>query len=101
MVWNDNTAGNQDNLYRRSTNAGSTFPNVIKNLSSNAGDSTFPAIAVSGSVVHVVWTDNTFGIPDILHRRSLDGGNTFPNIIKNISGSGGGAPSGVCNSCSR
>ena len=95
VVWNDNTAGNQDILYRRSTNAGSTFPNVIKNLSSNAGDSTFPAIAVSGSVVHVVWTDNTFGIPDILHRRSLDGGNTFPNIIKNISGSGGGAASGA------
>jgi hypothetical protein len=41
--------------------------------------------------VHVVWDDFTPGNFDILYRRSLDGGATFPNIIKNLSGSAAGA----------
>jgi hypothetical protein len=98
VVWDDNTNSppeSPDILYRKSSNSGATFPNVIKNLSGNAGSSVDPAIAVFGSAVHVAWTDNTFGIPDILYRRSLNGGVTFPNIIKNISGSGGGAAAGA------
>ena len=45
-----------------------TFPNIIKNLSNNAGNSFFPAIAVSGNNVHVVWEDNTPGNTDILYK---------------------------------
>ena len=90
VVWEDNTPGNSDILYRRSIDGGSTFPNIIKNLSSNAGFSFNPAIAVSGNNVHVVWQDVTGETEfDILYRRSLDGGNTFPNIIKNLSGTDG------------
>ena len=90
VVWEDNTPGNSDILYRRSIDGGSTFPNIIKNLSSNAGFSFNPAIAVSGNNVHVVWQDVTGETEfDILYKRSLDGGNTFPNIIKNLSGTDG------------
>ena len=78
VVWDDNTPGNSDILYRRSLDNGITFPNIIKNLSGNAGASINPAIAVSGNNVHVVWHDNTPGNFDILYRRSLDGGDTFP-----------------------
>ena len=85
MVWEDFTPGNFDILYRRSLNGGTTFPNIIKNLSDNAGGSQSPAIAASGNNVHVVWHDNTLGNFDILYRKSLDGGTTFPNIIKNLS----------------
>jgi hypothetical protein len=86
VVWQDyTTSGIADIFYRRSLDNGNTFPNVIKNLSGNAGSSVFPSIATSGSNVHVVWQDNTSGIFDILYRRSLDNGNTFPNVIKNLS----------------
>ena len=83
VVWDDLAPGNRDILYRRSIDGGSTFPNVIKNLSNNAGASLNPEIAVSGNNVHVVWEDSTPS--DILYRRSLDSGNTFPNVIKNLS----------------
>ena len=86
VVWGDSTPGNDDILYRISLDNGGTFPNVIKNLSGNAGLSDAPRIAVSGNNVHVVWQDDTPGNTEILYRRSLDGGATFPNIIKNLSG---------------
>jgi hypothetical protein len=85
VVWHDITSTNLDILYRRSLDNGNTFPNVIKNLSSNAGVSLSPSIAVSGNNVHVVWSDDTPGTFDILYRRSLDNGNTFPNVIKDLS----------------
>ena len=84
-AWIDDTPGNFEILYRRSVDDGMTFPNIIKNLSNNAGNSFFPAIAVSGNNVHVVWEDNTPGNTDILYQKSINGGTTFPNIIKNIS----------------
>ena len=89
VAWQDDTPGNDDILYRRSTDSGATFPNIIKNLSSNSGFSEQPAIAVSGNNIHVVWRDSTPGNFDILYRRSLDGGSTFPNIINNLSNNAG------------
>ena len=93
VVWHDGTLGNSEILYRRSINNGDTFPNIIKNLSGNAGISRSPAITAFGYNVHVVWEDNqsTSGptITDILHRRSIDGGGTFPNVIRNLSGGSG------------
>ena len=76
-------------MYRRSIDGGSTFPNLIKNLSDNAGTSLGPAIAVSGNNVHVAWDDDTPGNPDILYRRSTDGGASFTDPIKNLSSNTG------------
>ena len=89
VVWQDFTPGNSDILYRRSVDGGSSFPNIIKNLSDNAGSSAFPALTAIGSNVHVVWGDNTPGNSDILYRRSINSGSTFPNIIKNLSNNAG------------
>ena len=89
VVWQDKSLGISDIFYRRSTDGGAAFPNVIKNLSSNAGFSGGPAIAVFANNVHVVWTDDTFGSFEILHRRSINGGDTFPNIILNLSNNAG------------
>jgi hypothetical protein len=87
VVWRDFTPGNPDILYRRSTDNGNSFPNIIKNISGNAGFSDLPSIASSGNNIHVVWFDNTgLSADDILYRRSLDNGSTFPNVIKNLSG---------------
>jgi hypothetical protein len=88
VVWDDETPGNFDILYRRSLDGGTTFPNIIKNLSSDLGNSVDPAVAISGNNLHVVWQDNALD-SDILYRRSLDNGSTFPNVIKNLSGDTG------------
>ena len=74
IVWSDNTPGNFDIFYKRSTDGGASFTEPTKNLSGNAGSSFRSDIAVSGSNVHVVWDDDTPGNLDILYRRSLDGG---------------------------
>jgi hypothetical protein len=89
VVWDDNTPGNFDILYRRSINGGSTFPNVIKNLSSSGGDSEFPAIALSGNNVYVVWTNFTSGNFEILYRTSANNGDTFPAVLTNLSANAG------------
>jgi hypothetical protein len=89
VAWHGQSGDDFDILYRRSTDGGATFTEPVKNLSNNVGDSTFPAIAASGNIVHVVWQDNTLGEPDILYRRSLNDGMTFPNIITNLSDDAG------------
>ena len=87
VVWYDNTPGNSEILYKRSTNGGATFGGNIS-LSNNAGSSLVPAIAASGNSVFVVWHDNTLGNPDILYRESTDGGVTFGSTI-NLSNNAG------------
>jgi Neuraminidase (sialidase) len=83
VVWQDSTPGNYDILFRRSTDNGATWNAVLKggsNLSNNAGDSVKPQIAVSGSNMYVVWTDNTCSAMkcivqnDTFLRRSTDNG---------------------------
>ena len=88
IVWHDTTPGNSDILYRRSTDGGATFGSTI-NLSNNAGNSCYPAIAVSGNNVHVVWEDDTPGNIDILYKRSTDGGASFTEPTKNLSNNAG------------
>jgi hypothetical protein len=87
VVWRDDTSGNNEILYKRSTNDGATFGATI-NLSNNAGDSITPAVAASGDNVYVVWTDGTPGNPEILYKRSTDGGATFGATI-NLSNNAG------------
>ena len=69
VVWRDNTPGNFDIMYRRSTDGGASFTELTKNLSSNTGDSSSSDIAVSGGSVHVVWRDFTPGNADILYKK--------------------------------
>jgi Neuraminidase (sialidase) len=91
VVWYDSSLGNPDILFRRSTDNGATWK-AVKNLSNNAGDSTNPQIAVSGSSVFVTWEDNTPGNWDILNRRSNDAGVTW-NTIRNLSNNAGSSTS--------
>ena len=50
---------------------------ALKRLTSNAGRSYHPAIAVDGSNIYVVWFDYTPGNPEIFFKRSRDGGVTW------------------------
>jgi hypothetical protein len=90
VVWGDNTAGNGEISYRRSTDGGATFGSTV-NLSNNVGESQLPAIAVSGNNVYVVWQDSTSGDYNIFYRRSTNNGATFGSTV-NLSNSPGGIP---------
>src|SRR5215213_2268413 len=96
VVWRERestTPGNQEILYRRSTNAGANFGSAV-NLSNSTGLSQLPAITASGNNVYVVWQDDSLvsGIPDILYRRSTNGGTSFSGAV-NLSNTAGNSGS--------
>jgi hypothetical protein len=88
VIWNDNTPGNLEIFFARSTDLGTTF-SAPKNISHNTGASFSPQMAVdSAGNINVVWTDNTPGNDDIFFSRSSDGGTTFSTPL-NLSHNGG------------
>jgi ethanolamine utilization microcompartment shell protein EutL len=76
VIWIDNIFGNNQVLYRRSTDGGVTFEETI-NLSNSPGNSGLATMATSGVNVYVMWEDDATGNVEILYRRSTDGGSTF------------------------
>lgn len=112
VAWIDNSmTTNKDVLYRKSTDSGKTFGDIL-NLSNNSGaDSDNLEIATAGNNVYAVWQDTAPQITDsqdvtnrdsntlnigvtltkdngrILLRASTDGGNSFkePQILNNNS----------------
>jgi hypothetical protein len=68
------TGGNNEILYTRSRNSGETWKSPAINLSQTPGASRNPDVAALGSTIHVVWQESGIGNPDILYRRSTDGG---------------------------
>jgi hypothetical protein len=87
IVWQDNTLGNFDILFRVSTNNGSTFAST-KNLSNNAGNSINAQISSVSDAVRIVWQDNTLGDSDIFFKASGNEGSTFGST-KNLSNNDG------------
>ena len=80
-VWADNTPGNREVLFSRSTDNGTSFENT-RNLSNDASDSHNQEMAAFDDNVYVIWADrdeqeNT----SILFRASNDGGATFDETI--------------------
>ena len=77
LVWQDDSLGNYDIYYRKSTDGGITW-GTRKHLTFTPGASQIPAIAVDLSgALHVVWYDQTPGNYEIFHKRSTDGGGTW------------------------
>ena len=59
-------------------------------LSSNDGNSMGPVIATSGSNLHVVWSDDSYGNYEIFYKGSTDGGNSWRfRRLSNNSGTSG------------
>jgi hypothetical protein len=74
VVWYDERNGyNGEIYYKRSTDAGVSWGPDTR-LTNNTANSYNPSVAVSGSVVHVAWTDNRDGNYEIYYKRSTDGG---------------------------
>ena len=80
VVWNDNTDGNLDIMFARSTDGGGSFSSPT-NISANPGGSYTPQLAVSGSNVFILWNDNTDGNLDVLIAKSTDSGATFAGAL--------------------
>jgi hypothetical protein len=87
VVWEDASTGNGDIYFRKSIDNGNSF-STIENLSNNTSFSDSFHIAVSGSDVYVVWSDNSTGNGDIYFRKSIDKGTTF-DTIENLSNDNG------------
>ncbi|MCX6841997.1 MAG: T9SS type A sorting domain-containing protein [candidate division WOR-3 bacterium] len=73
VVWYDNRDGNYELYYKRSTDAGVSWGSDVR-LTTDAGASYYPAVAVRGDTVHVVWQDNRDGNYEIYYKRSTNAG---------------------------
>lgn len=77
VVWKDDTPGNEEIYYLKSTDTGSTWSGA-KRITWTSGSSGSPAIAVdSTDTIHVVWYIETSDGLEIYYRRSQDGGTTW------------------------
>ncbi|CUR52058.1 exported protein of unknown function [Nitrosotalea devaniterrae] len=90
-VWMDNTSGNYDIFFTKSTDGGNTFVKPI-DISNLKGDSGYPQFTVWKNNVYVTWTQTMTGINyDVYFAKSSDNGDTFDKPI-NLSNNFG--PSG-------
>jgi hypothetical protein len=77
VVWVDDTPGNYEIYYKKSTNGGSTWISTMR-LTWTSGYSFSPAIATdSNNNIHVVWQDRTPGNYEIYYKKSTNGGTTW------------------------
>lgn len=94
IVWVDDTYGNKEISFIKSTDAGTTFNKPIKISNNTSGHSQNAEIAAFGDAVYIVWEDSRSGYNDdsgvdgantnlqnrILLRASQDRGNTLENM---------------------
>jgi hypothetical protein len=81
-LWTDNSPGNREILFSRSTDDGTSFE-AIQNLSNDNSDSHNQEIVAYGDNVYVVWLDlDAEGDSRILFKSSLDGGATFGEAVE-------------------
>jgi hypothetical protein len=81
VVWYDKRDGNEEIYYKRSTDGGINW-GADTRLTNNTATSNIPSIAVSGSLVHVVWYDYRDGNYEIYYKRSTDNGLTWGADIR-------------------
>jgi hypothetical protein len=87
VVWQDNSTGNDEIYFTRSTDDGQAFGDAI-NLSKDIGRSESPQLIASGNSVYVVWQDNSTGNDEIYFKGSLKKGVSF-RVTKNLSNDSG------------
>ena len=81
VTWYDTTAGNWEIYYKRSIDGGLTWGSDTR-LTNNSAVSTYPTLAVSGSTVHIVWTDNRTKTTTLFYKRSTNGGVTWGSDVE-------------------
>ncbi len=81
VVWMDWRDGNAEIYYKRSTDGGLNWGTDIR-LTYNSAWSGEAVILVSGSTVHVVWSDDRDGNIEIYYKCSTDGGLSWGTDIR-------------------
>ena len=80
VIWYDDTPGNQEIYYRRSTDGGANW-DALKRLTWTLSSSYYTAIAIDANdAIHISWTDNTSGSYQIYYRKSTDRGSSWGEI---------------------
>ena len=79
IAWQDNTPGNLEIFYKKSTNGGTAWVSS-KRLTWNSGRSEYSAInSDSSDNIHIMWQDETPGNYEIYHKKSTNGGTAWSN----------------------
>lgn len=73
LIFFDDRDGNREIYYKRSIDGGASWSSDLR-LTNDAAISHFPAVAVAGLVVHVVWEEYRDGNAEIYYKRSTDAG---------------------------
>jgi len=77
IIWEDDTPGNYEVYYKKSTDGGATWA-TSQRLSSTSGWSSYPVLAVGPfGNLHVVWGDGTPGNYEIYYRKGSNGGDSW------------------------
>lgn len=79
VVWDNDTPRNNNIYFRKSVDDGATWQ-TAERLTDNTGDSSSPALAVSGANVNVVWSNTTWGNGEVCFRKSTDSGATWQTV---------------------
>ncbi|MBM3315998.1 exo-alpha-sialidase, partial [candidate division WOR-3 bacterium] len=91
-VWYDKRSGGFEVYYRRSSDGGTLWQPEAR-LTTDTVYSGYPAVAVSGRFVHVVWVQGIDARGDswdqVMYRRSTDGGETWESALQLSHSSGG------------
>lgn len=82
LVWYDNRDGNQEIYYKRSIDRGLSWGADTRLTTNIPGISYLPSVAVSGTAVHVVWSDDRNSNFEIYYKRDSSGN---PVGIVNVS----------------
>ncbi|MBL0006227.1 MAG: T9SS type A sorting domain-containing protein [Saprospiraceae bacterium] len=81
LVWNDSRNGNHEIYYKRSINGGLSWTADTR-ITNNTGDSYKPSVAVSDTLVHVLWEDLRNSTSEIFYKTSQNNGNSWSNDMK-------------------
>lgn len=94
VSWFDNSAGDEEIYAKTSADNGATW-SAARRLTSTAGFSIYPSTAVSGSRVHVAWSDSSTGNYEIYLKTSADKGVTWSAVKRMTFNSGNSSQASV------
>lgn len=76
LAWVDDRDEDLEVYYKRSTNNGTNW-DVDRRLTTSSGESNYPALAASGSNLHLVWCDDRDGNFEVYYKRSTNNGDVW------------------------